>query len=146
MKLTEHFDLKEFVRSATATAHGIDNTPPESVVANLTNLCEKVLEPLRQWYGKPIVIGSGYRCPKVNKLVGGVANSQHMTGEAADLHLPDNEIGKQWFEYIRTHLPYDQLILERNTVNSSRFWIHVSIRREPARNRHMTIYCLTKNK
>lgn len=146
MILTEHFKLAEFTRSATASRLGIDNTPPESVVNNLKNLCVQVLEPLRQWYGKPIVIGSGFRCKQLNSAVGGVWNSQHMTGEAADLHLPNNEIGRAWFRYIRDNLPYDQLIMEKNTKSSKNFWIHVSCKQDLSKNRKQKIDYLVKYK
>lgn len=157
MKLSEHFSLAEFTRSATATARGIDNTPSSAVIENLRNLCEKVLEPLRQWYGKPITISSGYRCPELNKVVGGAKNSQHMTGEAADLQPPllsprgeklsDSEriaILKQWLAYIKSHLPHDQLILERNSPTSKTFWIHVACKRNVNKNRGQVIVGLVK--
>jgi len=156
MKLTDHFCLAEFTRSATATQRGIDNTPNAEVVANLRHLCEKVLEPLRVWYGKPITIGSGYRCPTLNKAVGGVKNSQHMTGEAADLCLSlklkaesseaYNAELRKLFNYIRSSLPHDQLILERNSPSSRTFWIHVSCKRDVSKNRGQVIEGLVKNK
>lgn len=102
MKLTAHFQLEEFTRSATAIRCGIDNTPNEEQIANLKALCEEVLEPLRQHIGKPVVISSGYRCPKLNAAVGGVSNSQHMKGEAADLRIPSLAEGRQWMEWIRS--------------------------------------------
>ena len=144
-RLSEHFKLEEFTRSPTAKAHGISNDPTPLQMSNMKALCEKVLEPLRNAFKCPIVIGSGYRCQKLNKLVGGVYNSQHMTGEAADIHIPDNELGLKWFEWIRTHCPYDQLIIERNTKNSTRYWIHVSYRRD-GKNRMQVIRNLIKNK
>ena len=135
--LTPHFKLSEFVKSPTATARHIDNTPSETIVANLKALCEEVLEPLRQWYGKPIIIGSGYRCPTLNKAVGGVSNSQHMKGEAADLHIPtikapdgstiqDMATARSWIEWLLDNR-FDQLILEHD--KSGHYWIHVSFKR-----------------
>ena len=88
MRLTKHFKLSEFTNSSTATARGIDNTPNEQQIANLKRICEEILEPLRAFAGQPIIIGSGFRCPALNKAVGGVKNSQHMTGEACDIRLP----------------------------------------------------------
>ena len=85
MKLTEHFTLEEFQRSAKAAELGIENRVPEGLVANLRHLCEEVLEPLREHFGEAVYVTSGYRCPQLNKAVGGVANSQHMRGEAADI-------------------------------------------------------------
>lgn len=145
MKLTEHFKLSEFSYSGTAEKFKIDNTPPESAVKNLKNLCEKTLEPLRLHVNQPVIIGSGYRCPKVNKLVKGATKSQHMTGEAADIHIPSIKVGKEWFEYIRTHLPYDQLIWERDSPTSNHYWIHVSCKFDYSKNRHQVLH-LIKNK
>ena len=162
MKLTNHFSLAELTRSATATQRGIDNTldstsspQAEEVIANLRNLCEKVLEPLRVWYGKPITIGSGYRCPALNRAVGGVPHSQHQYGEAADLQVTCNvsksnpsaynaELRKL-FNYIRSSLPHDQLILERNSPTSKTFWIHVSCKRDVSKNRRQVIEGLVKH-
>ena len=139
--MTEHFKLEEFIRSSTAQQLGIDNTPSEEVILNLRNLCEKVLEPLRQWYGKPISISSGYRCPALNRAVGGVTKSQHLKGEAADIRLPSIAIGRKMLEYIVFHLPYDQVIWEHNT--DGLYWIHVSLKRDPRKNRlHYIPYLL----
>ncbi len=122
--LTPHFILYEFTRSGTALQHNLPNTPTAAQVSSLTSLCENVLEPLRQHFG-PIVISSGFRSAAVNKLVGGSSTSQHMRGEAADLVLGDEERGMRMYEYIRDHLPFDQLILEPMGAVHPR-WIHVS--------------------
>lgn len=89
MKLSENFTLSEFTRSEIADRQGIDNTPTGEVVANLQELCRKVLQPLRDAWRKPLRINSGYRCSALNKVVGGVANSQHVTGNACDI-VSDN--------------------------------------------------------
>ena len=81
----KHFTLKEFVKSDTARRLGIDNTPSPQVEERLRQLVDYVLDPLREAYGKPIYVNSGYRCPALNRAVGGVAHSQHLTGEAADI-------------------------------------------------------------
>ena len=127
IQLTTHFYLSEFTRSETAQAKGIDNTPSLEAVSNLQYLCQQVLEPLRQWLGKPIVINSGYRCTKLNQLVGGVSNSQHQTGEAADIRLPDKATGQLYAEYILEHCRFDQLLFESNGRCQ---WLHVSCKRE----------------
>lgn len=126
MRLTEHFQLSEFTKSSTAIARHIDNTPNAQQIANLKQLCEQVLEPLRQHFNVPIIIGSGFRCPKLNAAVGGVKNSQHQTGEAADIHIPDEATGKRWFEWMMDNLHFDQLIWEKSTPTSKHHWIHVS--------------------
>ena len=96
-------------------------------------LCREVLEPLRQHVGKPIRISSGYRCPALNKAVGGVATSQHLTGEAADIHLDSIEEGREWFKWLMDNTNVDQLIWERS---GSTRWIHVSCKSNPEENRH----------
>ena len=98
-QLTQHFSLREFIISATAIRHGIDNTPSEETVARLKALCDNVLEPLRRRFGR-IRITSGYRSPSVNAKVGGVATSQHTLGEAADINVPNAEVGMKMYDYI----------------------------------------------
>ena len=85
MKISENFELKEFTHSDTAIRKGIANDPGVSEVKAIENLAVKLLQPLRKVYGKRMVINSGYRCPELNKVVGGVATSQHVKGEAADV-------------------------------------------------------------
>ena len=136
MKLTEHFNLSEFVRSDTATRLGIDNSinDPE-IIANIKNLCEHVLEPLRAYANCPILINSGYRCPQLNAAVGGSRRSQHMKGEACDIRITDAATGDRWFRWMKENLPYDQLIKERAHKSSSSVWIHVSLTRDDVKNR-----------
>ena len=126
MKLTNNFSLQELLKSQTALRKGIDNKPADpSVITNLQVLCEKVLQPVRDHFGKPVVINSGYRSPKLNKAIGGSNKSQHTKGEAADIEIPgvDNlEIAK----YIQDTLDFDQLILECYTGDPSSGWVHVS--------------------
>jgi len=98
---------------------------PPSMRANIVALVENVLDPLREKYGKPIVVNSGYRCPKHNLAVGGVVNSQHMKGEAADLCCADN---KRLAEIIEKNGKYDQMIKYLRPDGSIRF-IHVSWKR-----------------
>ena len=142
MQLSAHFKLVEFTRSATASRRGIDNTPNEEQIKNLKFLCENVLEPLREQFG-PIIIGSGFRCPALNSAVGGVKNSQHKTGEACDIHLSSIEVGKKYFEFLKTLPVFDQLIWERDNPRSNHSWIHVSIKRS-GRNRKQVIPLLNK--
>lgn len=85
MKLSENFELREFVKSDTATRKGIANDPGPEEVKAIENLVTNLLQPLRKVYGKRMVINSGYRCPELNKAVGGVPTSQHTKGEAADV-------------------------------------------------------------
>ena len=117
MKLTEHFSLSEFERSATADRLHIDNTIPEELIPNLKNLCVQVLEPLREHFGTPVVISSGYRCPALNRAVGGASNSQHLTGEAADIIFPSTLNSQpstltDAFYWLIDNVPFDQLGFE----------------------------------
>jgi hypothetical protein len=112
--------------SDTAKRLGIDNKPSTQKMINLVYLCAHVLEPLRVAMNEPIKIGSGYRCEKLNRAVGGVYNSQHLKGQAADLCIDgDIKKGRRWFNYIKDHLPFDQLIWEHNPKTGS-YWVHVS--------------------
>ena len=91
----------------------------------------------------PIIIGSGYRSPASNKAVGGVANSQHMTGEAADIHIPDEATGKRWFVWLMDNVPFHQLIWEKSTPSSTHHWIHVAFKRTGI-NKQQVIHNLIK--
>jgi hypothetical protein len=138
VKLTEHFSLREFERSDTAKRKGIDNTVPKALLPNIQALCENVLEPLRQHFGMPIYISSGYRCPALNRSVNGARKSQHMKGEAADIYIKNTEMPlKAIFDWMAKHLDYDQIIWE--TRPNGRKWIHVSYVGE-GRNRHQAFH------
>ena len=144
-KVTMHFTIEELYASDTAKKKGIDNKPAVQQLINLVYLTAYVLEPLRVSMGEPIPISSGYRCPRLNEAVGGVRNSQHMTGQAADLSIGgDRAKGRKWFEYIKNHLPFDQLIWEKNPRTGTE-WVHVSfVHPDFGRNRKKVIDGLTK--
>ena len=129
MKITSNFTLTELTKTNT----GIANHPNKEVIAALIKLCGNVLQPARDLYGKPIHVTSGYRSPAVNKAVGGVRNSQHILGEAADITALSKEENKKLFALIRDNLNFDQLIDERNFS-----WIHVSYK-SPEENRKQVI-------
>jgi hypothetical protein len=121
-----HFTIEELYASKTAKDKGINNMPSVREMVNLIYLAAYVLEPLRKAMGEPIKIGSGFRCQQLNRAVCGVSNSQHLTGQAADLCIDgDLKKGKRWFNYIKDHLPFDQLIWEHNPKTGS-YWVHVS--------------------
>ena len=93
-----HFTIEEMYASDTAKRLGIDNKPSVQQMINLVYLCASVLEPLRVAMNEPIKIGSGFRCERLNKAVGGVYNSQHLKGQAADLCIDgDIQKGRKWF-------------------------------------------------
>jgi zinc D-Ala-D-Ala carboxypeptidase len=121
------------VESATARRLQIKEqfTPSPQIVNNLTLLCTNLLEPLRQKVGA-IVVTSGYRCPRVNKAVGGVVTSQHLLGQAADIYAI-NISKAALFETIKqSNLPFDQLIWEYGTQLEPA-WVHVSFSTKPRR-------------
>lgn len=124
VQLTKHFTLWEMKRSGTAITLNIKNEPGPEEIRALRALCENVLEPLRRRHGA-ITITSGYRCRKLNRVVGGAVNSQHLRGEAADIFVPSTETGRKYFEFIRYHTPFDQLIWEPRGALFPR-WLHVS--------------------
>lgn len=125
--LSAHFTLHEMLTSQTAVRFNFTEQfdPPKSVVQNLERLCQQVLEPLRMVLNTPIQVNSGYRCPRVNQLVGGSAKSQHLVGQAADIVVVSTD-AETLFQTIRAaRLPFDQLIQEFD------HWVHVSFRDRP---------------
>ena len=119
----KHFTIKELSHSDTALAKGIDNFPTAEAISNLTKLVDNVLDPLRDKYGKPIRISSGYRSAILNRSVNGATSSQHRLGEAADITAGSKEENRKLFEIIKSELPFDQLIDEKDFS-----WVHVSFR------------------
>jgi hypothetical protein len=117
----KYFTIDELCRSNTADKMGIRNVPSADIKEKLEVLINELLDPVREAWGKPIKVNSGYRCPKLNKAVGGVANSQHMKGEAADLNAGSKWENKALFELIRKNYEFDQLIDESGFA-----WVHVS--------------------
>ena len=132
MKLTDHFTLEEFEYSTTAILHNLNNSVPQELIPSIRNLCEQVLEPLRLYANEPVIISSGYRSSELNRLVGGVSNSQHLRGEAADIYCEETIRLRQWYVWILDNCPFDQLIWERK---GSSYWIHVSCKLDLSKNR-----------
>ncbi len=134
--LSPHFTVGEFFRSGTAIRLGIDNNPDAhpgegistaEVVENLRALCTEVLEPLRRRVGR-VIVTSGYRCQELNKAVGGMWNSQHLKGEAADIFVPDTATAMRYGHILERHSAVQQLLLEPMGIQQKR-WIHVGFRR-----------------
>ena len=122
MKISEHLSLSEAIRSESAKRNGISNMPTAEHIENFKILAAKVFEPIREHFGVPIRISSGYRSAELNKCVNGSATSQHSSGEAIDIDQDYTTItNKQVFDYIKDNLVFDQLI---NEFNYS--WVHVS--------------------
>ncbi len=128
MKLSEHLDLSEVVRSESAKRKGISNMPTPEHIANFKILAEKVFEPIRIHFRCPIIISSGYRSKELNQAIGGSSTSQHCTAEAIDIDMdgtPNGVTNRMVFDYIKDNLEFDQLIYEfGNSENPD--WVHVS--------------------
>ena len=140
MRLSKNFTYEEFIRSSTAERMGIDNRPKtkeeeNKVIENLRNLCLEVLQPLRDYVGAPVHINSGYRCKALNLAVGGVKNSQHSRGEAADIRIASPKQGREWAAWIEDNCRFDQMLLERN--KNGGVWLHVSCKRDEKANRQV---------
>ena len=124
--ISKHISYKEGTNSITAIRRGIDNTPNDEQLDNMVLLAEKVFEPLRAWVGGPIKINSFFRCPQLNKAIGGSAKSQHCHGQAIDI---DDTYGKvansEMYNYIKNNLDFDQMIWEFGDDDNPA-WVHVS--------------------
>lgn len=121
MKISEHLSLAEVTRSEYAKRNGINNMPNPEHTENLIELAQKIFEPIRKHFNKPIYISSGYRCKALNTAIGGAKNSQHMKGEALDIDQGNRKENMEIFDFIKNNLEFDQLINEFGYD-----WIHVS--------------------
>lgn len=130
MTLSKNFALAELIEAGSARRLGLDDqfNPSDEVIVNLTKLCCKVLQPLREAVGHPIQITSGFRSPKVNKAVGGAKNSDHLYGRAADIQLWINGQNKNQLLFdtvLKLGLPFKQMIDEFGSETEPA-WIHIS--------------------
>jgi hypothetical protein len=126
MQLSKNLSLAEVMRSETAKRKGVSNMPTEAHIANFKLLAEKVFQPIREHFGVPIHISSGYRSAALNKAIGGAASSQHCSGEAIDIDMDGTAVtNAQIFNYIKDNLEFDQLIWEFGT-DANPDWVHVS--------------------
>jgi hypothetical protein len=126
MNLSKSFTLNELTKSQEATRLGIDNTPNEEHILNLKFLCENVLQPIRDFYGMPLSVSSGYRSAALCEAIGSSSKSQHTKGQAADFEI-FGVANKDLADFVVKNLDYDQCILEfwnENEPNSG--WVHCS--------------------
>lgn len=126
MNLSKSFTLNELTKSQEATRLGIDNTPNEEQILNLKLLCENVLQPIRDFYGMPLSVSSGYRSAALCEAIGSSSKSQHTKGQAADFEI-FGVANKDLADFVVKNLDYDQCILEfwnENDPNSG--WVHCS--------------------
>jgi len=127
MKLSKNLTLKEAVKSNTATRLGIDNTPSQWEINNLTAIADHIFQPIRDHFGVPIGVSSGFRCRDLNKAIGGSKYSQHMIGEALDIDadIYGKVTNADIFNYIKKNLEWDQMIWEFGNDEEPN-WVHVS--------------------
>ena len=139
--ISKHISYKEGVYSITAIRKGINNEPNKKQLSNMKLIAEKIFEPLRSYVGGPIKINSFFRCPDLNKSIGGSSKSQHCHGQAIDI---DDTYGKMsnsdMYEWIKENLDFDQMIWEFGDDNNPA-WVHVSyVSPEQNRNRCLKAY------
>jgi hypothetical protein len=126
MQLSTNLSLAEVTRSETAKRRGISNMPTAEHIENFKKLAINIFQPIREHFGKPILISSGYRSAELNKAIGGSLSSQHCSGEAIDIDMDGTDItNKQIFDYIKDNLNFDQMIWEFGT-DANPDWVHVS--------------------
>jgi hypothetical protein len=126
MQLTSNFSLSEMTKSETALRHNMDNTPGEAEIENLKRLCEEILQPVREHFGKGVKVNSGFRHPEVNAKVGGSKTSDHCKGQAADIEIP-GVANAELAKYIAENFSFTQVILEFYTQGvPDSGWVHVS--------------------
>jgi zinc D-Ala-D-Ala carboxypeptidase len=126
MNLTKNFTLEEMTKSETALRHDLENTPNEQEISAMKLLAEKVLQPVRDHFGKGVKVNSGFRNQDVNQKVGGSRNSDHIRGQAADIEIPGIP-NAELAEWIKDNLQFNQLILEFYTPGvPDSGWVHVS--------------------
>ena len=126
MQLSKNLSLSEVIRSESAKRRGLNNMPTQEHIKNLQLLAEKIFQPIREHFGKPIHISSGYRSNALNRAIGGAASSQHCSGEAIDIDMDGTDItNAQIFEFIKDNLEFDQLIWEFGSKTNPD-WVHVS--------------------
>jgi hypothetical protein len=145
MKISEHLSLSEVTRSETAKRKGISNNPTAEHLENFKLLAENVFEKIRNHFGVPIHISSGYRSKELNSAIGGSQSSQHSKGQAIDIDMDgsgDGVTNADVFNFIKDNLEYDQLIWELgNDKNPD--WVHVSYSKD--KNRKQRLKAVKKN-
>lgn len=141
MQLTKNLSLVEVTKSATAMRHGIANEPTPEHLQNLKLVAEKIFQPIREHFGMPLGISSGYRCEALNELIGGSKTSQHSKGEALDLDadIYGGMTNAEVFRYIKFNLDFDQLIWEFGD-DKEPAWVHCSCKAEGNRGEVLIAY------
>jgi hypothetical protein len=137
MRLSKDFTLQELTVSSTATKHGISNIPNQDQITNLILLCQFILQPIKEYFGKPVIINSGYRSPELCLLVNSTVTSQHTKGQAADFEI-NGISNKELADWIVANLDYDQCILEFwNKEEPNSGWVHCSYSFDHSRKQYL---------
>jgi hypothetical protein len=137
MQLSKNLALAEVMRSETAKRKGISNMPTPEHIENFKKLAENVFQPIREHFGVPIHLSSGYRSAALNKAVGGASSSQHCKGEAIDIDMDGTTVtNKQIFEFVRDNVNFDQMIWEFGT-DTNPDWVHVSYNSDGAQRKQI---------
>ena len=142
MRLSKNLTLAEVTKSATAKRKGISNEPTIEHMENLKALAENIFQPLRDYFGVPIAVSSGYRSVELNKAIGGSSTSQHCKGEAIDIDVYGNLTNADVFSYLKDHTEFDQLIWEYGDEKQPD-WVHCSYTR--VKNRGQVLRAVRKN-
>jgi hypothetical protein len=139
MQLSANLSLAEVIRSETAKRRGISNMPTAEHIENFKKLAANIFQPIREHFGKPILISSGYRSAELNKAIGGSLSSQHCSGEAIDIDMDGTDItNAQIFHYIKDNLNFDQIIWEFGT-DKNPDWVHVSFSASKPQRKQMLV-------
>ena len=126
MRISKHISYREATHSATAKRRGLDNTPNQEQLENMSRVAEFIFEPLRLFVGGPIKINSFFRSVAVNRAVGGTSRSQHCKGQAIDIDdVFGHKTNAEMFQYVRENLDFDQMIWEFGS-NNNPSWLHIS--------------------
>ncbi len=136
--ISEHISFEEATVSPTALRLGILNNPTPEILESMKAVADHCFEPMRNWYGKPLKVNSFYRCPALNKAVGGSPTSQHAKGEAIDISAGSKSENKKLFEWAKANLIFDQLIFEYGD-DSGPDWVHISFKKGNNRNQTLVI-------
>lgn len=122
----KYFTIKELCYSDTAKLHKIDNTPTDEIINNLTEFTENVLDPLREAWGSPIKVNSGYRCDELNKKIGGSKTSSHRFGFAVDLK-PVNGLINEFFEFVKKYFMENEILFDQiiDEYSGKSHWVHI---------------------
>jgi len=148
MRLSENLDLSEMIKSDTAIRHGIKNYPTDGHLGNMIMWAENIFQPIRDYFGEPIFISSGYRSRELNNLISGSLQSQHCVGQAGDIdqdHRMTTVSNADVFNFILNYLDYDQLILEYPDEYDNPSWVHVSYVSEE-KNRNQPLVAVKEDK